>query len=101
VFTARYGLGPYITQIRFVFKRLNELITRILHNAESCKHSTRWLETLFVFLFFHYFPLERSLIRYVTVSRSFGGHLKPNSEVTQIVMYWKQNACRQIKERVH
>ena len=23
MFTARYGLGPYITQIRFVFKRLS------------------------------------------------------------------------------
>ena len=23
MFTARYGLGPYIKQIRFVFKRLN------------------------------------------------------------------------------
>jgi hypothetical protein len=28
VFTARYGLGPYITQIRFVFKQLKINLTR-------------------------------------------------------------------------
>lgn len=56
---------------------------------------------LFVSLFFHYLPLERSLIHYVTESRSFGGHFKPNSDVTQTAMCWEQSACRQIKERVH
>ena len=50
MFTARYGQSSYITQIRFVFKRLNELTTRILLNAESCEHYSGWLRTLFVCL---------------------------------------------------
>jgi hypothetical protein len=32
VFTARYGLNPYINYIRFVFKRLKKKTVKATHN---------------------------------------------------------------------
>jgi hypothetical protein len=43
VFTARYGLSPYITQICFFFKR-SIAVFKVQHTAEL-KHATAMIES--------------------------------------------------------
>ena len=82
-YTSSGNVSLQIYRIFMVFTALNEMITRVLHTAESCEHYSAWLQTLSVFLFFHCRPLERSLIWYLTESLSCGGQFKPNSDVPQ------------------
>lgn len=49
-YTSSGNVSLQIYIVFMVFTALNELIRRILHNAESCEHYSAWLQTLFICL---------------------------------------------------